>query len=152
MYHVHTRSAGIVQAGRQGFDSWQRQEICLYSTASRPPLGPTPPPIHWVPRVHSLGVRRPGLEADLYLVSNSRMVELYLHSPMHPIHSAQGQLYLYLRHACRLLALSYVSLFSPNWFSQHPTCVAPVGAHPLRLLTVNMGPEVTHPFVGSVAH
>jgi hypothetical protein len=31
----------------------------------RPALGPTRPPIQWEPRALSLGVRRPGHEADL---------------------------------------------------------------------------------------
>jgi hypothetical protein len=42
-----------------GFGSWQGQRYCLFTTASRPALGPTQPPIQWVP-----GVKRPGLEAD----------------------------------------------------------------------------------------
>jgi hypothetical protein len=33
-------------------------------TASRPCMGPTQPPIQWVPGVLSLGVSRPGCEAD----------------------------------------------------------------------------------------
>jgi hypothetical protein len=37
-------------AGRPGFDSRQGQEIILYSTASRPALGTTQPPVEWVPR------------------------------------------------------------------------------------------------------
>jgi len=33
--------------------------LFLFATASRPALGPTQPPIQWVP-----GVKRPGREAD----------------------------------------------------------------------------------------
>jgi hypothetical protein len=33
---------------RPGFDFWQRQENFLFSTVSRPDLGPTQPPIQWV--------------------------------------------------------------------------------------------------------
>jgi hypothetical protein len=33
-------------AGRPGFDSWQGQEIFLFSTASRPALGSNQPHIH----------------------------------------------------------------------------------------------------------
>jgi hypothetical protein len=33
-------------------------------TASRTALGPTQPPIQWVPGALSLGVKRPGREAD----------------------------------------------------------------------------------------
>jgi hypothetical protein len=36
----------------------------FYSTASRLVLGPTQPPIQWVPRVISRGIKRPGRESD----------------------------------------------------------------------------------------
>jgi hypothetical protein len=36
----------------------------LFTTVSRPALGPTQPPIQWVPGALSLGAKRPGREAD----------------------------------------------------------------------------------------
>jgi hypothetical protein len=36
----------------------------LFTTASRPALGSTQPPIQWVPGALSLEVKRPGREAD----------------------------------------------------------------------------------------
>jgi hypothetical protein len=36
----------------------------LFTTVSRPALGPTQSPIQWVPGALSLGVKRPGREAD----------------------------------------------------------------------------------------
>jgi hypothetical protein len=36
----------------------------LFSTSSRPALGSTQPPIQWVPGALSMGVKRPGREAD----------------------------------------------------------------------------------------
>jgi hypothetical protein len=53
------------------------------STASRPALGLTQPPIQWVLGVLSLEVKCPGHEADpsLHLVLRLVEVELYLHSP-----------------------------------------------------------------------
>jgi hypothetical protein len=36
----------------------------LFTTASRPGLRPTQPPIQWVPGAFSLEVKRPGLEGD----------------------------------------------------------------------------------------
>jgi hypothetical protein len=46
------------------FESRQGLGIFLFTTASRPPLGPTQLPIQWVPGALSLGVKRPGREAD----------------------------------------------------------------------------------------
>jgi hypothetical protein len=48
-------------------------------------LGPTQPPIQWVPAVLSLGVKRPGREADHSFPSSAEVkewVELHLHSPI----------------------------------------------------------------------
>jgi hypothetical protein len=36
----------------------------IFTTVSRPVLGPTQPPIQWVPGSLSLGVKRLGREAD----------------------------------------------------------------------------------------
>jgi hypothetical protein len=47
-------------------------------TASRPAVGPTRPPIHWI-----LEEKRPGREADhSHLVPRSRMMDLCHHSPI----------------------------------------------------------------------
>jgi hypothetical protein len=51
---------------------------------SRTALGPTQRRIQWVPGALSLGVKRPGSEADHslpYSVEIKECVELYLHSP-----------------------------------------------------------------------
>jgi hypothetical protein len=65
------------------FDSRRRPEIFLFTTASRTALGPTLPPIQRVLGALSLGVKRPGREADHSPPSNAEVkerVELYLHS------------------------------------------------------------------------
>jgi hypothetical protein len=46
------------------FDSRRGLGIFLFTTAFRPALGPTQPPIQWVPGALSLGVKRPGRQAD----------------------------------------------------------------------------------------
>jgi hypothetical protein len=50
-------------------------------------LGPTQPPIYWSPGSLSLGVKRPGREADHSPPSSAEVkerVELYFHSPNTP--------------------------------------------------------------------
>jgi hypothetical protein len=64
-------------------DSRQRLGIFLFDTASRPALGLTQPPIQWVAGVLSLGVKRPGPDADHSPPSSAEFkecVDLYLHS------------------------------------------------------------------------
>jgi hypothetical protein len=48
----------------RGFESRQELGIFLFTTASRTALGPTQTPIQWVPGALSLGLKRPGREAD----------------------------------------------------------------------------------------
>jgi hypothetical protein len=57
--------------GFPGFDFRQRKKIFHFSTATRPALGPTQPPIQWVPEVPSLGVKQRGREADHSPISNA---------------------------------------------------------------------------------
>jgi hypothetical protein len=65
------------------FESQQWVGIYVFTTASRSTLGPTQPPIQWVPGALSLRVKRPGREADHSPPSSAEVkecVELYLHS------------------------------------------------------------------------
>jgi hypothetical protein len=73
--------------GILGFDSRRGRGIFLFTTASRTVLGPTQPPIQWVPGALSLGVKRPGCQADHSPPSSAEVeewVELYPHSPNTP--------------------------------------------------------------------
>jgi hypothetical protein len=70
-----------------GFDSRRGLGIFLFTTAPRTALGPTEPPIQWVPRALSLEVKRPGREADHSPPSTAEvkeLVELCLQSPNTP--------------------------------------------------------------------
>jgi hypothetical protein len=76
-----------------GFDSQWGLGIFLFTIASRTVLGPTHPPIQWVSRAPSLGVKRPGREADHSPPSSAEVKEcmdLYLYIPnMASWHGAQ---------------------------------------------------------------
>jgi hypothetical protein len=66
-------------------------DIFLFTTASRPALGPTQPPIQLVPGAFSLEVKRQGCEADHSPPSSAEIKEslvLNLHSPNTPSWSA----------------------------------------------------------------
>jgi hypothetical protein len=73
------RDSSVVQLQGCGldvprFESRQGLGIFLFTTASRPALGLTQPPIQGVPGALSLGIKRPGREADhSHLVPRSRM-------------------------------------------------------------------------------
>jgi len=77
---LHSQGSDILR--KFGVLSWH----CWVSQPGRPlrpALGPTHPPIQWVPEALSLGVKRPGHEADLSPPSSAEVkvcVELYLNS------------------------------------------------------------------------
>jgi hypothetical protein len=60
-------------------------EMFLFDTVSRPALGPTQPPIQWVPGVLSLGVKRPAvkLTTHLHIVSRSKNEWSYTSTPQY---------------------------------------------------------------------
>jgi hypothetical protein len=62
-YSSVAATTDYVRAGRPRFDC-QQWKMLLFSTVSRPALGPSQPPIQWVPEALSRGVRRQGHEAD----------------------------------------------------------------------------------------
>jgi hypothetical protein len=65
----------LPDVGILGFDSRRELGIFLFTTASRTALEPTQPPIQWVPGALSLGVKRPGREADHSSPSNAEVKE-----------------------------------------------------------------------------
>jgi hypothetical protein len=52
----------------------------LLSTSSRPVLGPTKPPIQWVPGALSLALKRPGREADHSLPTNAEVKKTWIYT------------------------------------------------------------------------
>jgi hypothetical protein len=72
-----------------GFESRQGLRIFPFATASRPAVGPTQPPIQWVPGVLSLMVKRPGREADHSPPPSSKVKKAwsYTSTPPLPLHS-----------------------------------------------------------------
>jgi hypothetical protein len=89
---IESRDSSVIQRWATGwmigeFESGQGLGIFLFTTVSIPALGPTQPPIQWVPGAPSLGIKRPRREADHSLPSSAEIkecVELYLHSPNTP--------------------------------------------------------------------
>jgi hypothetical protein len=83
--HVNNTTRYFNTIGALWFDSRRGLGIFLFITASRTALEPTQPPIQWVSGVLSLGVKRPGREADHLPPSSAEVkecVELYLYTPV----------------------------------------------------------------------
>jgi hypothetical protein len=74
-YRSRGSSGSIVSTTeRSGFDPRQGQRIFPLSSVSRPALGPTQPPVQWVPGVLSPGVKaRPMRDADHSPPSNDEV-------------------------------------------------------------------------------
>jgi hypothetical protein len=60
--------------GRYRFDPRRGQRIFPLASVSRPTLGPTQPPVQWVPGVLSPGLKRPECDADHSPSSNAEVV------------------------------------------------------------------------------
>jgi hypothetical protein len=91
----------------QGFQHRQGLEIFLFTTISRPALGPTQPTTQWMPEALSLGVKWPVHKADHSPPSTAKdkCMELYLHSPI------------------RFMAWCSVKNHRDNFtFTSYPTC------------------------------
>jgi hypothetical protein len=69
----------------RGFESHQGLGIFLLTTASRPALGPTQPPVQWVQEALSLGVKRPGHEADHIPSSSAEVKNTWSYTSTPPI-------------------------------------------------------------------
>jgi hypothetical protein len=87
--------------GVLGLDFWRGLGIFLFATASTTALGPTQPPIQWVPGTLYVGVKRPGRELHLHLVPRSKNERSYTSTPNTlsrrgaQLKKAQGQLFYF---------------------------------------------------------
>jgi hypothetical protein len=109
------------------FESRQGLEVFLFTTASRMALGPTQPPIQWVPEAVSLEVKRPGRETDHSPTSRAEIKNAWSYTSI-PQYAfvvwcsvkVQGQLYFknLLLHdgkrACAVLAFMLEREGAPN--------------------------------------
>jgi hypothetical protein len=68
-----------------GFDSRRGWGIFLFTTTSRTALGPTQPPIQWVPGALSLGVKRPRREANHIPPSSAEVTKAWSYTSTPPI-------------------------------------------------------------------
>jgi hypothetical protein len=102
----------------------------FFFTASRSDLGPTQPPIQWVPGDLSPGVKKPKLEADHSPPSSAKVKndELCLHSPIllhgmglirHRNNFPEDGGDIFLRYACGFSA-DYTELFLFHVFAGRP--------------------------------
>jgi hypothetical protein len=64
MYISKSSQGSAEKAGGGRTSSPGKGNIPLLSMSSTPVLGPTQPPVQWVPETLSLGVKRPMREAD----------------------------------------------------------------------------------------
>jgi hypothetical protein len=77
---------GIAQWYSTGeFESRQGLRIFLFTTVFRPALGPTWPPIQWVPGAFSLGIRQPGGEDNHSPPSSAKVKNVWSYTCTPPI-------------------------------------------------------------------
>jgi hypothetical protein len=120
---ISTTWTGITQwySARQGLG------IFLFTTVPRPALGPTQPPIQWVPGALSLGVKRPEREAD--------------HSPPSSVEAKNAWSYTSIPQQGAGIARWYSAGLGAGWsgvrvpseagnFSLHYSAQTGSGAHP----------------------
>jgi hypothetical protein len=85
--------------------------VCMFTTASRTALGPTQPPFQRVPGALSLGVKRPGREADHSPPSNAEVEELRGAIPPLPQYAFIAWCLVKQRDNCTFYVCMYVCMY-----------------------------------------
>jgi hypothetical protein len=80
MSYVAVSIVTRLRVGRPGFNSRQCIEF-LFATMSGPILGPAHPPIKWVPRSFTPGIKHWGREADLPSVAEVKNARSCISTP-----------------------------------------------------------------------
>jgi hypothetical protein len=75
-YGLANRGVGVPSPGRV--------KIFLFTTFFRPDLGPTQPPIEWVPEAFSPGVKRQGREAAHSPPTSAEIKKMWIYTPTPP--------------------------------------------------------------------
>jgi hypothetical protein len=117
--HMFVTGTGLAQSvqclttgwttGRSGFDPRQGKRIFPLSSVSRPALGPTQPPVQWVPGVFSPGVKRGRgvtLTTHPHLATRSGMSRSYTSSPPCAYVACSGTALLCLLQSTYILTVS----------------------------------------------
>jgi hypothetical protein len=81
-----SRYSDWLRAGRtrDGSSSPGRVKKFLFSTSFRPGMGPTQPPIQWVPGALFSGVKRPGREADHSAPTTAEVKKIWIYTSTPP--------------------------------------------------------------------
>jgi hypothetical protein len=82
----HSPYSDWLQAGRWRGESSSPGSIknFLFSMSSRPALGPTQPPVQWIPGAVSSGVKQPGREADHSPATSARVKKIWIYTSIPP--------------------------------------------------------------------
>jgi hypothetical protein len=105
-----------LRAGRPEFDPRQGQRIFPLSSVSRPALGPTQPPVQWVPDILSPGIksgRGVMLTTHSHLLPRSWMSRSYTSSPPSASMACSGTALLYFYR-------DFASMESKKWCRPFP--------------------------------
>jgi hypothetical protein len=108
--------------GRSGFDPRQMQRIFPLASVSRPALGPTQPPVQWVPGVLSPGLKRGRgvmLTTHPHLVPRSWMSRSYTSSPPKRLHGVQRDCFTFYKMTSRYRK-SWSNVNNPALYSGDP--------------------------------